>query len=612
MKRIKDVLGKTLYIMTPAQKKLCVIVFLITCIGSLFECVGVSVIIPLVNVIQNPTAIYESEIFKRSEYLSSLSYNKLVILIIGGVIVLYIVKNAFFVFQSWLRVKFSSKILRETSVKMMTSLMSRGYQFFLDIDYGDYNRSITGDASAIYAVINAIFKLISESLTIILICIFMIVTDWELALTVLAMALICVFLIYFVFRKLMIKAGLDLRHFGGRIGQAVMQSYYGVKDIMLFQKQNYFIYEYEKNIIENQKAECRRTVGGESPAYMIEGLCVAGLMLSICVKVISGGIDGSFIAVLAAFAMGAFRVLPSLGKISASVNALTVAVPQISALYDGIKTAQQYAKDHPEAAAFAKNTEVSNSLISSGNNYKFEDKKSFFSTGKFADKLELQDITFRYNEELDNVIENVSMTIPKGQAVALIGESGAGKSTLSDIILGLLVPQNGKILMDGVETRTIPEKWGDTVGYVPQSVFLCAGSIKKNVAFGEREEDIDEELVREALNQAELLEFVETLPDGIETDVGDRGVRLSGGQRQRIAIARALYHRPEILVLDEATSALDNDTEAAIMSAINSLYGQVTMVIVAHRLTTVKNCDVIYEVGNKTIRQRDKKEIFGN
>ena len=208
------------------------------------------------------------------------------------------------------------------------------------------------------------------------------------------------------------------------------------------------------------------------------------------------------------------------------------------------------------------------------------------------------------------VLSNVSFHIEEREKAAIVGINGAGKSTLVDILLGLLVPQKGKIMMDGTNITEIPDVWARLVGYVPQSVFLSSDSIKKNVAFGENEKEIDEKAVREALQRADLLEFIDTLPQGIHTKVGDRGIRLSGGQRQRIAIARALYHKPEIMVLDEATSALDNETESAIMSAIDALQGQVTLIIVAHRLTTIRNCDVIYEVVDKSVKVRDKKMVL--
>ena len=228
----------------------------------------------------------------------------------------------------------------------------------------------------------------------------------------------------------------------------------------------------------------------------------------------------------------------------------------------------------------------------------------------FKDLLILDNISFRYKNDADDIFKHMSLTIKKGQSVAVIGSSGAGKSTLVDILLGLLVPQEGRILVDGTNITEIPDEWSNMVGYVPQTVFLSSGSIKENIAFGVEHGEIDEGLVKDVLRRAELYDFVQTLPDGMNTLVGDHGVRLSGGQRQRIAIARALYHKPEIMVLDEATSALDNETETAIMSAIDALQGQVTLIIVAHRLTTIKNCDVIYEVADNNICVRDKEEVL--
>lgn len=610
MKRIKDLLGKTLYVLTPVQRKLCILVFLMTCIGSLLECLGVSVIIPLISVIQDPEVIRGNALFQKSEWLISLDYNQIITLIVILVIAVYVLKNLYFILQSWVRVKFSCKIRREMSVKMMTSLLSRGYQYFLNVNYGEYSRSVSGDASAIYDVINGVFRLASETLTITLIALFMFVTDWQLALAVLALSLICLVLIYFIFRKRVFRAGIRNREYYAKTGQAMNQSYYGIKDVMLLQKQKYFIYEYEKNNIETQKALCSITVGSESPSYIIEGICVSGLMLAVCVKVVFMGSGPEFIGILAAFAVGAFRILPSLSKISGALNQLTSTIPMMSALYDNVVKAEEYAREHPEAALFAQNTKNTTKLISRGTTFDFDEKKTVFSSGKFKDKLELKNVSFAYDTEYGNVLDNINLTINKGQAIALIGESGAGKSTLVDVLLGLLVPNSGEILIDNTPITSNPEKWASTIGYVPQSVFLCDDSIRKNVAFGERDEDIDDELVMDALTKAELHDFINSLPEGLDTEVGDRGVRLSGGQRQRIAIARALYHRPEILVLDEATSALDNDTESAIMSAINSLYGQVTMVIVAHRLTTVRNCDVIYEVGHGAITEKDKSTIL--
>jgi ABC-type multidrug transport system fused ATPase/permease subunit len=199
--------------------------------------------------------------------------------------------------------------------------------------------------------------------------------------------------------------------------------------------------------------------------------------------------------------------------------------------------------------------------------------------------------------------------VPAKQSVAFVGPSGAGKSTMADIILGVLVPQEGQIVVEGVNIYDYIKSWHDKIGYIPQVIYLLDDSIRNNVAFGIDTDKIDDERIWEVLKEAQIDEFVRKLPNGLDTGVGDRGVRLSGGQRQRIGIARALYNNPELLVLDEATSALDNDTETAVMKAIDGLHGSHTMIIIAHRLSTIKNCDIIYKIENGQVTVQDK-EIY--
>lgn len=613
MKQIGNIFKKTFYVLENSQKVLCVIVFMLTCIGAGFECLGVSAIIPLVSLIQDPDLINKG-FFKEHSLLATLTYNQAIGGLCLGIIILYMVKNLYFIFMSWVRVKFSSKIGREVSVKMFASFLSRGYQFFLNINYGEFCRGVLGDTAAVSVVIFSLFSLASELLAILFICIFMFSADWAMALTVVFLAIICVLLIFFVFRKRMYQTGLESRKYSAKIDQAVAQSFYGVKDMLLLRKQKHFIGEYERNKIEVQKLSCKQTVAKESPAYIIEGICITGLMSAVGIRIILVGADSHFIAVLAAFAVGAFRVLPSLGRISSALNSLTGLVPNIDALYEHVLEREAYVKEHPEASFVKEERTLRGGLISKSAQYSNDDEldqnSDLNGEDNFHNSLELRNIAFQYNDEMDYVLKDVNLTIKKGQSIALIGTSGAGKSTLADIILGLLLPQEGGVYMDDKKISDVPEEWAKVIGYVPQSLFLADVSIKENIAYGESVENIDDNRVSEVLERAELKEFVDSLPEGMNTTVGDRGVRLSGGQRQRIAIARALYHRPEILVLDEATSALDSETEAAIMSAIDSLRGQVTLIVIAHRLTTVRNCDVIYEVAQGGIVKRDKEEVL--
>lgn len=607
MKKIEKLIKQLLYILNLPQKILCVIVFVVTCIGSLLECIGVSVIIPVVNVLLEPEKIMSSTIVQGSKRLSSMNREDMVIAIIFFVILVYLAKNIFFVFLSWIRIKFSCKIQRETGIRMMRSYMNRGYQFFLKKNYGELYRGVAEDTISIYSVLYTGFRLVSDVLTIILLCAFMVITDWSLSMAMIFVSIICVLLIYFVFRKRMQQAGVEYRKYSAQAGQAILQAFQGIKDVLILRKQAFFINEYEKNLIRLQKMRCRQIVGQESPTYIIEGLCVTGIMAVIAFKALmASGHSTGFIANLAAFALAAFRILPSLGRISISINQVITCMPSIDAVYENIREAEDYSLHHPELVF---DTRIEHKLIARECNeilVESADREDF----EFKKTLSLKNVSFRYSEELEFVIKDLNLTINKGQSIALIGESGAGKSTLVDILLGLLPPQEGEILIDDIPIVQKPDVWAKVVGYVPQSVFLADDSIQANIAFGIDKSCIDEERVWEAIERAKLGNFVRTLPDGINTFVGDRGVRLSGGQRQRIAIARALYHRPQIMVLDEATSALDNDTETAIMSAIDALQGEVTLIIVAHRLSTVKNCNVIYEVGSQGIKVRDKTEIF--
>lgn len=608
MKKICELINKIVYVLTKPQKILGILVFLMQCLGAALECLGVSVIIPLVYVIQDPDALYNSAVFELNEWLKQLGYNQLILLICLGVVLLYFLKNGYFIFLSWIQAKYSCKIQRELAIKMITAYMGRGYQYFLGTNYSTYTREVKGDTLELYSALSSAFTAIAQVMTILFICIFMMITDWSMALSVMALALICVALIYFVFRRRMYQAGKDIREYNMKADQALIQSFYGAKDMILMRKQKYFIREYEENRIITQRAECRQFVGGASPTYIIEAICVSGLMIVVCSKIVLTGANPGFVAVLASFAVGAFRILPCLGRLSSGINTITAATPSINALYEHVLQVEKYAKEHPDSTIHLQAKNSKKGLISQGSIY--DDTRTISNEGqKFRNTLELRNITFRYAEHLDAVLKNVNLSIHKGQSIALIGASGAGKSTLADVLLGLLLPEQGGIYVDDELITDIPEKWSETIGYVPQSVFLSDSDIRKNVAFGEREEDIDDERVFEALKRAEMYEFVQQLSEGVQTKVGDKGVRLSGGQRQRIAIARALYHRPEILVLDEATSALDADTEAAIMSAIETLQGQVTLIIVAHRLTTVRKCDVIYEVREGNIQQKDKKDI---
>lgn len=315
-------------------------------------------------------------------------------------------------------------------------------------------------------------------------------------------------------------------------------------------------------------------------------VCHAGLFQ--CEK---RGVSTDYISSLGTMAIAAVRLLPSISNLANYMNSLVFNRLALDEAYQNIMSAKQ---EDERNAALWENVEKSKdqSMIS------------------FREGLSVEHVKWRYGEKLPWVIEDLSLEIRKGESVALIGESGAGKTTLADIMLGLLRPQEGCIKIDEKDIFTILPQWAKVIGYVPQSVFLLDDTIRNNIAFGLPEEEIDDQLIWRALDQAQIKTMVENCERGLDTVVGERGVKFSGGQRQRIAIARALYYNPDILVLDEATSALDSETEQAVMEAIDALQGIKTMIIVAHRLATIRKCDKIFEIKDGRAHLVDKRKIF--
>lgn len=572
------------------QKILGIVVLVCSLIAAGLETLGVTVIVPLVNVLLQPEQLFEiSYVRNVTEFLRIRTNEDLILLIIFTVILVYIFKNIFFIFFAWIKTRYACKVQRECSVYMMQSYMNRGYGFFLNWNVNELTQGVVGDVASLYQIINGLLQTVTQIMIVAFICIYMCYADWQIALGVILSALICLLIIFVFFRRRMLQAGIRLRTYSILSSQALLQAFQGIKEVLVMRKQKYFVKEFEENTIKRQNAMVVQNIGAEIPAYIIEAVCIIGIMTILGIRIVNISNPQNFVAVLASFAIGAFRILPALGKISNSINMISSSMPGLNAVYENIVEARKYNDQFY--------------------NVETEDEEQYRGL-TFEKSVSIRNLSFAYNSEQKKVLNQLSLEIPKGKSIAFVGESGAGKSTLADLILGVLRPDEGEVLLDDINIRKIPGLWGRLIGYVPQSIYLSDTSICKNIAFGIDESEIDEDEVKVALEKADLLDFVLRLPNGIHTKVGDRGVRLSGGQRQRIGIARALYHDPEILILDEATSALDNETEKAVMEAIDSLHGKMTLIIIAHRLTTIKNCDVIYEIVDGKAVRRTYEELI--
>lgn len=576
--KICDSMRKFWYILDKSQKVWGCVVFFLSFIGALVETLGVTLILPLVKVMIAPDELMENEIVaKVAKELHIENSTELVVFIVIAVILVYILKNAFLLFLVYVRTKYSCKVQRELSVKMMRYYMKRGYLFFVQHNTNELQRGINTVPTHIYELIFHVLKMLSDSLTIIAICIFIARTDITIAAAMAVLIGICLLTVIFGFKNMMRKYGKKYKAFHLKVTQTAYQAFQGIKEVLVMNRQEYFVKEYEDAYIQQQKATVGKTIATESPAYFIEAVCIAGLLAVVCFQCMGMEDMSSLMPKLAAFAVGAFRILPSLGRISSAVNNIIFYFPSLQDMYDNFKEVEEHEKQQIE-------------MVGEDSDEKLE----------FRHEITIKGIDWKYPNTDKYILRDLNMTIHKGESVAFVGVSGAGKTTLADILLGLLIPEKGDILVDEKSVLHSKEKWGKMIGFVSQAFYLNDDTIRNNIAFGIEKKKIDDEMVWRALEQAQLKETVEMLPKGIDTVVGERGIRFSGGQRQRLAIARALYYNPEILILDEATSALDTDTESAVMEAIEALQGHKTLVIIAHRLTTIRNCDTVYEVKDMT------------
>jgi len=586
---IEDIINKILYMLNRKQKFLCVIVFLMTIIGAAFETIGVSIILPFVQAIMFPEQLMEKKVIASMvNFLGLTEPMQIIVLTAVGVVLVYLVKNIYLIVLAYVRAKFSSAIQRSLGVRMIRSYMKRGYPYFLTVNVSQLHRGITGDVGGVYNILYNGYRLLAEALTVILIGGMILFTDVFMSLCVLGVAGICMIVSVFFSKKRMKRLGEEFRIYDAETKKCSIQAFQGIKEVLVMHKQDYFVGVYEKATKKQQDAMVEQIVAAESPAYIFEVVCVSAMILAVGIKIFFTGSNSEFIPKLATIVVAAFRIMPSLGRIANNANNVMFNIPSMNAAFMNLREANEY------------DQKVQSVVID-------EDKSQDL---KFQNILELRDVTWHYEGTDRNVVEKLNLVIHKGDSIAFIGESGAGKSTVADIILGLFRPDSGAVYMDGIDIKTIPSTWCRIIGYVPQTVYILDDSIRKNVAYGVQEEEIDDNMVWTALEQAQLKAFVETLPNQLDTVLGDRGIRFSGGQRQRIAIARALYYNPDIMVLDEATSALDNKTEEAIMEAIDYLRVQKTLIIVAHRLSTIRQCNHVYMIKDGGLVEMKKEEVI--
>lgn len=595
LKTLIQMLKQLNYILDKNQKKRAIWLLVVIMASAGFELLGVTAILPFVEAAVSPDKMLQNKyVMKIAPVVGIANANDLLFVMGMGLIGVYIVKNVFLLYANYVQYDFATRIQKELSVNMLHSYMNRPYSSFLNMNTSEILRGCSNDTSCVYNVIDYLSTIISQVLTVAMIGVYLIYTDSIIAISVLFLMLIVLFGIVLFFKPTIKKAGQKNQELVMLKNKILVQVVNGIKEIFVMQRKELFMDAYDEASDQSRKVQRTYSVLSASPDRIVEGICISGIIGIVCIRLVNDSSNMiAFIPKLAAFAMAAFKILPSIGKIANRMTGIIYSRPGLISVYQNMVEANCYAKQMQQYIA--------------DNGVDDEQLENI----EFRKALSINHVLWQYENQKAPVLTDVQLTIQKGESIAFIGASGAGKTTLSDIILGLLQPEKGTVDMDGIDVYTIPMQWAHIVGYVPQSIFLMDDTVRNNIAFGIPAETIEDKYIWEALEKAQLKDFVEKLPYGLDTIVGERGVKFSGGQRQRVAIARALYNKPEILVLDEATAALDNETETAVMESIDALQGQITMIIVAHRLTTIRNCDKIYEIKDGVAVERSKEEVFG-
>ncbi len=580
-----EMLRKINYIFSKKQKIQSVFLCIGLFIGALFELVGVSLITELVSIVTDPSKIHKNPMLKSVYDLFGMREDRQFFLaLVIGLIILYLVKNIFLLWINYVQYTFIYNNQLRLSGRLIDCYLKKPYTYHLDKNSAEMVRNVMLDTERFFQMLLSVFLMLSELLISLLLCVYLFTVDWFITVSVAVILGIFTAIYLLLFKNKAKEYGKINQIYDGKMHQSINQALGAVKDIKILHREKYFVDAFCGYGKKKMRAVRNNNVLGQAPKYVIETVCIGAILLVLVFKLYMGEDLSTMITQLAAFAVAAFKLLPSASKINNFANLIIFLKPSVDLIYRDIK-------DTEDMKSFELTDAVTDFEI------------------KDADAISVTGLTYRYPHTEKDVLKDVSLKIPLGYAVGLMGPTGAGKSTLADVILGILTPTSGTVCYGNMNVHEHPIKWSRKLAYIQQSIYLADETIRNNVAFGIDDDKIDEEKVWKALEEAQIKDFVKSLPEGLDTMVGERGVRLSGGQRQRIGIARALYDDPEILVLDEATSALDNETETAVMEAIDNLMGRKTLIIIAHRLTTLRNCQKIFKVEGGGVREVTYEEI---
>lgn len=583
---MRKIFQKMMVLLDARQKRQMVGIVILMLIGGVLESVGISLIAPVMEIVLQPEAV------DQKPYLHFLytffhlhSTEQLAGLIMVALVLVFVIKNIFLYFMNVVQLRFVYTNQFATSRRMMINFMKRPYEYYLNADTSVIQRNITSDVNNMYGLILSVLQLTSEVIVFVCLVVILLSQDAQMTIFIAGLLIVVLMIIKYVIKPVMQRAGRENQDYYSGLYKWIEESVTGIKEIKIAGRENYFINGYADCGAGYVNAVQKYNLYNSTPRLLIETVAIAG-MIGYMLFLMQTGVSIRQVAPsLSVLALAAARLLPSANRINTYTTSIAYFEPFFMNVSDHLQ-----AEIHDEDMTYDEHV------------YR---RRETVEKLPLHREISLENISYKYPNTDVYILKEANLKIPVGKSVGIVGTSGAGKTTIVDVLLGLLAPAEGRILADGVEVRAHYKEWLKNIGYIPQTIFMLDSTIRKNVAFGVPDDEIEEERVWAALKEAQLDTYIRSLPDGLDTSIGERGIRLSGGQRQRIGIARALYEDPEVMVLDEATSALDGETEAAIMESINRLHGKKTLVIIAHRLTTIEKCDLVYRVGEqKAVRER--------
>ena len=552
------------------EKRYCFILIFYMVIGALLEAIGIGAIFPLISIMGDPAYL------ARDNFLTSFaarlgieSHSALVMALAGLLIIFYLLKNLYVAWQTRVHMQFSCKNQIYCANSLFAEYLHKPYIYHQNHNSTTLLRNIGSGVQILFSkIVVAIFSLMAEIVTATVIFFLLVLIDPLVAFTVAATFGTLMYGVLKLFRKEINKQSEVKNNCLASYMKWINQGLGSIKETKVLRKEDFFHREFDKAYTKFSKANSTFLFLSQLPRLGIEAIVVSGLLVLIMVKIALGTEPRDIVPLLGVLALAAFRLMPCANRIVNLLNDIKFNLPAFRDLESDLITIKKREIDGLDLTVTRPEAKM-----------------------PFNDKITIERLSFKYPDSSESVLSEVSFSIPKGSFVGIIGPSGAGKTTFVDILLGLIEPDSGGIKVDGIDINEDIRAWQSNLSYVPQNIYLVDGTIRENIALGIPSEKIDEARLMHVIRMAELHNFIAGLPDGGNTSVGERGVKLSGGQKQRIGIARALYCEPEILVLDEATSSLDSKTEKSITKAILNLKGQITIIAVAHRLSTLENSD---------------------